>query len=304
MFSLDNINQYIDWWHEAVPGSGETFDHSGTLTSLIFSPTVTIGLSNYWNMTISQQIGTRIMTWKGDKTTIHHRNENSLSDFTNAFGGLFGDTEVIFRYLIHNDGKGTGKRFFLGGGIVFPSKNTITKDPFFLNGEEKGDHRHFSMSEGSYKGTIESQYYKKRDTNPVFIGGSLKTSVPISENEYGYKSSNLYSATLTALTKELSSLKVSLGGNFSFRQTTKAFWNNKPAPNSASTIITFGGSLLYNTNIGSIGFSIQKPIFLYGGIAGTEAENIDQKMDAIQLSLSYRKLLGFVIPWIDPLKGL
>ena len=304
MLSLDNVNQHIDWWHEAVPGSGETFDHEGTLTSLILSPTLTVGLSNYWNITISQQIGSRIMTWGGDTTTIHHRNENSLSDFTNAFGGLLGDTQMLFRYLIYNDGKGSGKRLFLGGGIIIPSKNTITKDPFFLNGEQKEDHRHFSMSEGVYKGVLESQYYKKRKTNPVFIGGSLKTDIPLKENKYGYKASFLYQATLTGLTKQLLKTKVSLGGNFSIRHTTKAFWNNKPAPNSESTIITFGGSFLYNVNIGVIGLAIQKPVFLYGGFAGTAAEEIDQKMNAIQFTFSYRRLLDFVIPWIDPLKGL
>jgi hypothetical protein len=31
MFAVDNINQHVDWWHEAIPGSGEGFDHEGTL---------------------------------------------------------------------------------------------------------------------------------------------------------------------------------------------------------------------------------------------------------------------------------
>ena len=108
----------------------------------------------------------------------------------------------------------------------------------------------------------------------------------------------------STLPPKLLKTKVSLGGNFSIRYATRAFWNNKPAPNSESTIITFGGTLLYNINIGVIGVALQKPVFLYGGIAGTEAEDIDQKMDAVQFTLSYRRLLDFVIPWIDPLKGL
>ena len=37
MLSLDNANQYIDWWHEALPESDEGFDHNGTLYSLIVS---------------------------------------------------------------------------------------------------------------------------------------------------------------------------------------------------------------------------------------------------------------------------
>ena len=77
MFTLDNVNQHIDWWHEALPGSGENFDHKGTLTSFIFSPALTVGLSNYWNISITQVIGNRYMGWGGDTTTIHHRNESS-----------------------------------------------------------------------------------------------------------------------------------------------------------------------------------------------------------------------------------
>ena len=144
MLTVDNLNQYIDWWHEVLPGSGETFDHEGSLTSVVFSPALTIGLSNYWNVSLSQIIGNRTMVWEGDTTTIHHRDEGSHTNFINAVGGFLGDTRLLFRYLFYNDGQGAGKRFFIGGGLVLPSKNTITSDPFFLNGEEKSDHRHFA----------------------------------------------------------------------------------------------------------------------------------------------------------------
>jgi hypothetical protein len=105
MFGLDNSNQYIDWWHEAIPKSSEEFDHEGTLTSIIINPSLTIGLSNYWNMTIGQTLGQRTMTWDGDKTTIHHRDEGTESDFINAIGGYLGDTKLMFRYLVFNDGQ-------------------------------------------------------------------------------------------------------------------------------------------------------------------------------------------------------
>ena len=158
MLSLDNANQYIDWWHEALPESDESFDHNGTLTSLIVSPSVTVGLSNYWNVTFTQILGVRGMTWGGEKESIHHRNESSFSNFVNAKGGVLGDTRILFRYLFYNDGAGAGKRLFMGGGIVVPSKNTLTSDPFFLNGDDKVEHRHFSISQGSYKGIFELQY--------------------------------------------------------------------------------------------------------------------------------------------------
>ena len=175
MFGLDNMNQYIDWWHEALPGLEEGFDHEGTLTSIIFTPTLTVGLSNYWNLTISQSLGNRIMTWDGDATTIHHRDEGTSSNFDNAEGGLLGDTKFMSRYLIINDGRGAGKRWFLGGGLVIPSKNTLTSDPFFLTGEEKTVHRHFSMSEGVYKGVLEMQYFQKQRANPACMGGTIRS---------------------------------------------------------------------------------------------------------------------------------
>ena len=304
MFSLDNANQHIDWWHEAVPGSGEGFDHEGTLTTVMLSPAMTIGLSNYWNMTITQVLGNRIMTWDGDTTTVHHRDENSLSDFINATGGLLGDTRLTFRYLLYNDGQGSGRRLFFGGGLVFPSKNTITSDPFFLNGEEKTEHRHFSISEGVQKGVLELQYYKKRTTTPVFIGGSITVEMPLSENEHGYRASRLYDANITALTKKISKIGASLGGNLSIRQTTQAYWNGKPSPNSEATIFSPGISFLWNIKMGGLAVGIQKPIFIYGGMSGTESENLDQKINAWQITLSYRRVLDFIIPWLDPLKDL
>ena len=304
MFSVDNINQYIDWWHEPVPGSEETFDHSGTLSSVILSPTFTIGLSNYWNMTISQKIGTRLMTWGRAEKTIHHRDETTLSNFNNANGGLFGDTQLLFRYLIYNDGQGSGKRLFLGGGLTIPSKNILTKDPFFLDGKTQEEHRHFSMSEGVYKGVFETQFFKKRDKNPVFVGGSFISEFPLKENRYGYKGSKFYAISLTALSKQITKFKNSIGGNLSFRHATRAYWNGYPAPNSESTILTFGCNATFNSNLGVVGFGLQKPIFLYGGIAATSANDIDQKLNAIQMSLSFRRMLNFTIPWLDPLKGL
>ena len=304
MFNLDNANQHIDWWHEAVPGSGEGFDHEGTLTTLMLSPAITIGLSNYWNMTITQVLGNRIMTWDGDTTTVHHRDENSLSDFINATGGLIGDTRLMFRYLLYNDGQGSGRRLFFGGGLVFPSKNTITSDPFFLNGEDKTKHRHFSISEGVQKGVLELQYYKKRTTTPVFIGGSITMETPLSENEYGYRASQLYDANITALTKKISKIGASVGGNLSIRQTTQSYWNQKPSPNSKATIFSPGISFLWNIKMGGLALGIQKPIFIYGGMSGTESENLDQEMNAWQITLSYRRVLDFIIPWLDPLKDL
>ena len=303
MFTLDNVNQHIDWWHEALPGSGEGFSHEGTLTSIFFSPNLTVGLSNYWNVSFSKIIGNRYMGWDGDTTTIHHRDEESHSDFANAVGGYWGDFKVLFRYLLQNDGQGAGKRFFLGGGLVIPSRNTLTSDPFFLDGSEKTDHRHFAMSEGVYKGIFELQYFKKRMKNPVFIGGSLTSEIPLRENEYGYKASKYYNVSLSALTGQLSRFNFALSSSLLLRHSSKAYWNRRPAPNSESTMLTTGLGLVLTTKLGGVTINLQRLFFLKGRFAGIEGE-VDQRVSTYQVSLGYRKVFDYVIPWLDPLKDL
>ena len=303
MFGLDNATQYIDWWHEALPGSGEGFDHEGTLTSFIMTPTLTIGLSNYWNMTLGQMIGIRSMTWDSNNSTVHHRDEGTNSDFSNAEGGWMGDSKIMLRYLIFNDGHGPGKRWFLGGGLVIPSKNTLTSDPFFLNVKEKPDHRHFSLSEGVYKGVLEMQFFKKKMANPVFMGGTFMASLPLNENKYGFKSAQLYDLSLTMFSKKIPMLNASPGGSMIARHTTTSFWNGLEAPNSRATVVTVGGGLLWNVAIGGVSLNIQKPFFVDGAFSGIEGE-VNQHINAWQFSISYRKTLNYIVPWLNPLKDL
>jgi hypothetical protein len=301
MFGLDNSNQYIDWWHEALPDTGEGFDHEGTLTSVILSPTITIGLSNYWNFTLGQSIGNRTMTWDGDATTIHHRDEGTDEDYFNAIGGYLGDTKLMLRYLVFNDGQGPGKRLFLGGGFILPSKNSLSSDPFFLSGSEKTDHRHFALSEGIYKGCFEIQLFKKKMTNPVFMGGTIYVEKALAENDYGFKASDIYDLSLTAFSKKIPTIGGSLGANIITRHTTKAYWNQFEAPNSRATVVTIGVGGLWDLAAGGVSLNIQKPFFIKGAFSGIEGEQ-GQRVDVWQVSLSYRRLLDFVIPWLDPLK--
>jgi len=303
MFGLDNSNQYIDWWHEALPGAGEGFDHEGTLTSVVLSPAITIGLSNYWNFTIGQSIGNRTMTWDGDTTTIHHRDEGTDDDYINAIGGYLGDTKLMLRYLVFNDGQGPGRRLFFGGGFILPSKNTLSSDPFFLSGDEKTDHRHFALSEGVYKVCSEIQLFKKKMTNPVFMGGTIYVEKALAENNYGFKASDIYDLSLTAFSKKIPAINGSLGANIITRHTTKAYWNEFEAPNSRATVVTVGFGGLWNLAVGGVSLNIQKPFFIKGAFSGIEGE-LGQRVDVWQVSLSYRRLLDFVIPWLDPLRGL
>ena len=302
MLGLDNSNQYIDWWHESIPDSDEGFDHEGTLTSVIINPSLTIGLSNFWNITINKTIGQKTMAWTGDTTTIHHRDESTKSDFINAIGGRLGDTKLMLRYLVINDGQGPGRRLFFGGGFVLPSKNTLSSDPFFLRDKkQETDHRHFALSEGVYKGCFEIQLFKKKIKNPVFMGGTIYVEKALAENNYGFKASDIYDLSLTALSKKTSAIKGSLSANVNTRHTTTAYWNGFATPNSRATVVTIGLGGLWNLGVGGVSLSIQKPFYIEGVFSGIEGE-LDQWVKVWQLSMSYRRVLDFVIPWLDPLK--
>ena len=303
MFSSDQMIDYIDWFHGPLRGDDEQNDHKGNMISSLLNPKLTIGITNYWNLTLGTTLGQRSMGWESGFNSIHHRDESTNTDFNNSIGGYLGDSKVIANYLVFNDGQGIGKRFYLGGGLVIPSKNTLTSDPFFLGGEEKEQHRHFSLSEGVYKSIFETQYFLKRNTNPVFIGGVFTLTSPLMENKYGFKSGTVYDVALTGITKEIVRLKGALGGSVNIQKNTGSFWNGKPAPNSNSTILIFGISSVWSIKHSGINFNIRFPVFLKGGF-NEDIENIDQEIKGLQISIGYRKIFNWTIPWIDPLKGL
>ena len=58
MFSANMNFQYIDWSHDPV-APNEDLEHFGHLKTVIVIPTITIGLSDYWNMNYTQFIGVR-----------------------------------------------------------------------------------------------------------------------------------------------------------------------------------------------------------------------------------------------------
>jgi hypothetical protein len=303
MVGLDNNYQYIDWGHPQIGSEDAIFaendgDHLGTLSAKIVSPSITIGLSNYWNMTYSQVFGIRSMTWGKDWDSVHHRNEDSNSDFDNAIGGLLGDSRVMFRYLFLNDGAGPGHRLFFGGGLVIPSKNTLKSSPFFPSPEETEPHRYFSMSEGVYKAVFETQYFVKRKLNPIFIGGTFSIEQPLGESEYGFKASRLTDLSFTAFSKKVNLIKASVGASFMVRHTTMGYWNDKPAPNSESLLIVPGVGFLWNLGFGTMAVNLQKPYFLDGSLTGTEGTSTE-KTDVYQFSVSMRKTLDYSIPFLE-----
>ena len=295
MLGVDFNYQFIDWQHDPTPD--EEFHHLGTLSALVLSPNITVGLTDWWNISFIQILGNRYMTWGADTTSKHHRDEGSETNFTNVIGGYLGDTKVMVRYLLFNAGKGPGVRLFLGGGVAIPSENTLTSDPFFLNGTTIEKHRHFSMSEGVYKAIFETQFFIKRMKNPVFIGGTLTIEEPLKENEHGFQASQLIDLSITAFTKKLKPINGSLGGSLMIRNTTKAYWNDIAAPNSESSLLIPGVGILWNLKFATVMLNVQKPVFLKGSSSGSEAY-LNEETNAWQISLSMRKILDYYIPWL------
>jgi len=294
MLGADFNYQFIDWKHDPTPD--EEFHHLGTLSAMVLSPSITIGLTDWWNITLTQVLGNRYMTWEADSTSNHHRDEGSESNFDNAIGGYIGDSKFMIRYLLFNAGRGSGVRLFFGGGLVIPSGNTLTSSPFFQN-EEVQPHRHFSMSEGVYKAVFETQYFVKKKSNPVFVGGTFSITEPIGESEYGYKASRLIDLSFTAFTKNIKPLNGAINLSVMIRHTNKAYWNGIVSPNSESSLLIPGAGLLWNLEFATIMLNLQKPIFLKGSFAGTEAY-LDEETNAWQVSLGMRKILDYTIPWL------
>ena len=293
-----NFNyQFIDWAHDEIDNEG--FDHAGTLSATIFTPNITIGITDWWNITFSQVMGRRYMTWGVDRITPHHRDEGSDSDFeNNAVGGILGNSRIMLRFLALNAGEGPGFRLFLGGGIGIPSKNQLTKSPFLKNEDGSYDeHRHFSMSEGIYKAIFETQFFVKRIKNPVFVGGTFSIEQPLGESEWGYKGSRLVDFSFTAFSKKIKKINGSIGGNIMVRNTSEAYWNGIEAPNSISTLVIPGIGGLWSLGFATLSVNVQKPIFIDGAFSGGDGDS-NERTDTWQISIGMRRILDFYIPWL------
>ena len=135
-----------------------------------------------------------------------------------------------------------------------------------------------------YKSIFETQYFIKRETNPVFIGGVFSVTNPIKENKYGFKSSTAYDLTLTGFTKEMVWLKGSLGVSTSLQKSSRAFWNGKPAPNSNSTILVLGVGSTWSIKHSGINLNLRLPLFLKGGF-NEEIEDLEQEVKGLMVSV-------------------
>lgn len=275
----------IDWWHDPV--TGEPFKHSGSLNTFILRPSIVYGISNKYNLTLSSTLGIRSMNWNQSNVSIHHRTESSSSDFHNANGGILGDSKVMIRYLIKNQGMGTGFRIYSGGGITIPSNNQLTSDPYFLNNDEVKEHRHFSLSNGTYNYNIETQIYYKRLSNPTFLGGFIILERPFSESKYGYLPPVNLNIALSMIYKRFDNIDSSMGYGLNILQTGQGYWNGIPAPNTKSTSISPSISFLFGSRFGAIALNLQKPIFIDGAFTSNEGD-MDQGSNIWRFSISLR----------------
>ena len=302
MLSVNMNIQHIDWGHDAIDNDIYEGDHIGTLASYLIIPGLTVGISDYLNFSYSQTIGVRSMHWGGDGASDHHRSETSLTDYDNSNGGVFGDARLKLRYLYKNTGMKEGNRVYFGFGVLIPSKNVLTSSPFFETGEVE-PHRHFSLSEGAYKGLLEFQIFKKKSVNPVFYGLVSNIEIPIYESKYGYTPGITYNLTSSLIYRISSKAKILPSGlslGLSFVGTTEASWNEEIAKNSESQLLvpSIGGS--WQLSKGTLSFSLQKPFFLTGLSNDDSDGDLDtnDKANAIELVIGYRRNLGYLIPWL------
>ena len=195
-FGVQTSYTTINWWHEAL--EAEQFEHSGLLNTYLLQPKGIFGISEKFNISYSTTLGLREMHWYVAEESIHHRHENTRSNFLNAIGSVLGDSLFILRYLLKDAGTEMGYRIYTGGGLVIPGSSVLTSDPFFLSGELLKEHRHFSLSSGAYKAIMETQMFLKRNVNPVFLGGFIVIEYPIAESKYGYLPPVATSVSLSA----------------------------------------------------------------------------------------------------------
>jgi hypothetical protein len=267
--------QNIEWWHSELEASGD--DHEGNLNSSLAEVNATYGISGNWNLSVDVMTGIRSMDFYRD-ANIHHRDENKKG---------MGDTRITLRYLVENTTFGPGQRIFIGGGLVFPSSNSLTENPFALGSEGK-EHSHFNLSEGVVKGHAEFQYFR-RSEGSIFPGGVLKVDVPLETNQYGFKPGVQFSgaALLYFQTK-------SFWGGIPFFQMlgqyrNPAIWDGEEAPNSGGSVLQLGGGLTFATNGYLLTVSARTPVYFKASVTSQEEIEVTSKTDVWGLSLSIRK---------------
>ena len=286
-FGVQTSFTTINWWHEAL--EAEQFEHSGLLNTYLLQPKGIFGISEKFNIAYSTTLGLREMHWYVAEESIHHRDENTRSNFLNAIGSVLGDSRFILRYLLKDAGTEMGYRIYTGGGLVIPGSSVLTSDPFFLSGELLKEHRHFSLSSGAYKAIMETQMFLKRNVNPVFLGGFIVIDYPITKSKYGYFPPIATSVSLSASFMRYDQLMSSIDIGLTMSHSSHGKWNGLPETNSESLVLSPSIGYLFNTKFGAVALNLQKPFMIFGAFVQNE-EDIDQRSDVWQISLALRFL--------------
>jgi len=322
--------QHFNWWHDMVPGAiatngeEEGFEHEGLFKNKAINLGLTIGLNDYWNVTLSQLVSERCMEWEGpvdengNSLTVHHRTECSSSDFFDgdtqiAFGGFLGDTRISFRYLLFNQVRGPGERLFLGMALDIPSSNVITESPW-KKIDHDGDpytpdtytpHRHFYLSDGAFKMNLELQFFKKRIKFPVFWGGTLSFNFPLNDSKYGFTPSKRYELFLMAMSSSMPFQKIKLGNlslssmgpTLTVGYASRSKWDSEgETPNSKSILYMPGINILFGLeNGGGIGLNIQRG---YEHYMNENPSDIKEETEIYSISISYRTILDKRLDWL------
>ena len=323
MLNIDMNYQNIIWSHD--PLLYENFIHEGFLNSYNMNFRSTLGLTDWLNITFSQATGIRRMVWNRDESSIHHRTETTLTDFIKpngqiqAKGGVFGDSKILLKYLFKDVGMKEGSRIYFGLGIVIPSKSILLANPFskpndendldaWLSGEY--DHRHFSLSNGVYKTSLQCQWFNKRFSNPIFYGTVFDIDIPLSDSKSGYIPGINYNISSSVVLERKSFKKDQfnlLPGGFlfglSFLGFEEASWNGSPTVNSKSKMLVPSIGGIWPTNKGRISLSIQKPFFIVGrnimvGIDSNVDDPLNNSTNVFEIIFGYRRNLGYMIPWL------
>ena len=269
--------QHIDWSHGALDNTGP---HAGTLDSYISDININYGLTDRWNLEMNMIIGKRTMHFP-QEANIHHRDESRLG---------IGDLGINLRHISSNISFGPGTRLFFGGGIIFPSNNTLKSDPF-LDGDSGRTHTHFDISEGAFKVSGEVQYFK-RDTTAIFGGGILKFTFAPKQNKYSFLSGYQIDGIAIFYWQTKQIFKGIPQFALIGQKRGVDYWNGKSAPNSGGFIINGSAGLMWNLGQQHITLSVRVPLYKALNMVN-EGSSVDNHADMWGFSVSYRTVLSF-----------
>ena len=268
-------SQFINWGHGPLPDD-TTGAHDGNLNSNIGDFSLNYGLSENWNIETTMSFGIREMDYFGRKTD-HHRDESKT--------GL-GDIGLTLRYISSNISFGPGTRLFFGGGVIIPSNNTVKKNPFKIPIKE---HTHFDISEGAFKLVGEIQYFK-RDTLPIVMGGILKYSSALTENDYSFIPGYQLDAVAMFYWQTKQIFKGIPQFSLIGQKRGVDHWEGDVTPNSGGLLVIGAAGLMWNLDPHHFTFSFRMPIYQKLNMVQEES-SIENHADMWGFSFSYRTVL-------------